>query len=451
MQYDWGRSDADSFISQLLKKGSFPLQAFSGPIAELWMGDYPNMSSWIQMNGKRMLLQEAVSSDHHYFLGESLAQKRINRLPFLLKILDAERPLSLQAHPNQKLAKTLHQNSPENYPDSFSKPELAVSIKKTKLLAGFRSRDELRDSFSNIPELSQLCRCSKEEIHDPNQLPKAFSSLIYSNSEDVEKAVCSHIKNLGEENFSRKNWKEQGNLDSHLLPQDKCFFALIKHYGDKDPGVFCPYFLNYIELEPEDAIFLEPNCPHTCLEGTFLECSTASNNTVRGALTSKFRDTKVFLKMLNYKSIKPKKLRPILNLSPLFYKYETPLASFELQLFRDLPEEGLENSSLPRPVTFSFSSLGMPSILFVLSGTATIFFSQESTIKEGEANSKQEFPVQKKLSQGDAFFLPGGLDSTKAVETIRATKSFNDKEVLKVSLAISKDARVYRAIAQDPS
>lgn len=72
-----------------------------------------------------------------------------------------------------------------------------------------------------------------------------------------------------------------------------------------DIGCFCPYLLNYITLEPGEAMFLDANEPHAYLSGDCVECMACSDNVVRAGLTPKFIDKETLHSMLTYHTGKP--------------------------------------------------------------------------------------------------------------------------------------------------
>ena len=92
--YAWG---SESFIPQLTGD-SAPENV---PQAELWMGAHPKAPSLVWHDGEWVPLSKIIREDPEGVLGKSTAKKFSNRLPFLFKILAAQRPLSIQAHPNR--------------------------------------------------------------------------------------------------------------------------------------------------------------------------------------------------------------------------------------------------------------------------------------------------------------------------------------------------------------
>src|SRR5689334_6525212 len=98
--YDWGQRGADAFIPRLLGRPAEP----GTPYAELWIGAHPGMPSHVVLDGRRRTLGEVIDSAPEAVLGRASLERFGPRLPFLLKVLAAERMLSLQAHPNPRQA-----------------------------------------------------------------------------------------------------------------------------------------------------------------------------------------------------------------------------------------------------------------------------------------------------------------------------------------------------------
>jgi mannose-6-phosphate isomerase len=70
------------------------------------------------------------------------------------------------------------------------------------------------------------------------------------------------------------------------------------------------FFLNYVVLDPGEALFLAPNEPHSYLFGDGVEIMAASDNVVRAGLTPKFKDVDTLLDMLTYRCGPPAVLAP---------------------------------------------------------------------------------------------------------------------------------------------
>ncbi|MBN1893825.1 mannose-6-phosphate isomerase, class I, partial [bacterium] len=121
--YDWGTRDAEAFIPGLL--GMIPKKG--KPYAELWIGTHPKAPSRIEWGGKPVSVQSWIAQNPGWVLGPAVAD-RFGGLPYLLKVVSAAEPLSIQAHPDKKLAERLHAANPTEYPDDNHKPEIAIAL-----------------------------------------------------------------------------------------------------------------------------------------------------------------------------------------------------------------------------------------------------------------------------------------------------------------------------------
>ena len=77
------------------------------------MGTHPSLPSK-DLHTQRTLLD--LVQDNQALLSKDVAEKYENKLPFLFKVLSIGKALSIQAHPNKKLAEKLHAKDPKNYP-----------------------------------------------------------------------------------------------------------------------------------------------------------------------------------------------------------------------------------------------------------------------------------------------------------------------------------------------
>jgi mannose-6-phosphate isomerase len=118
------------------------------PEAELWLGAHPGDPARVVTDDGTESLLDVLASDPARQLGEQNIEDFGERLPFLLKLLAAEEPLSLQAHPSARQAEEgfhrenhlgVPMDSPvRNYKDGSHKPELVVALSTFEALAGFR-------------------------------------------------------------------------------------------------------------------------------------------------------------------------------------------------------------------------------------------------------------------------------------------------------------------------
>ncbi len=119
------------------------------PEAEMWLGAHPgDPSHLVGRDGRRTSLLDAVRSDPEGLLGADRSAKWSGNLPYLLKVLAADEPLSLQAHPSaaqaaegfaRENAAGIPVDAPtRNYRDASHKPELICALTEFHALVGFR-------------------------------------------------------------------------------------------------------------------------------------------------------------------------------------------------------------------------------------------------------------------------------------------------------------------------
>eukprot|EP00753_Platysulcus_tardus_P004916 PLAT12760.1.p1 GENE.PLAT12760.1~~PLAT12760.1.p1 ORF type:complete len:353 (+),score=159.17 PLAT12760.1:47-1060(+) len=222
-------------------------------------------------------------------------------LPFLLKILSVAKALSIQAHPDKPLAERLHADRPEVYKDDNHKPEMAIALTPFEAMCRFRPAGEIAAQLRRVQPLRGLCggdegvsaflaaadSCpdgSSEECRD--QLRKLFTQYMQADAAAVEAAVGEWVDSLS----SAEEMKEEC---------DALALRLQSQYPG-DVGVFAPYWLNYIQLQPGQAMFLAANEPHAYLSGDIVECMACSDNVVRAGLTPKYKDVDTLCSMLTY-------------------------------------------------------------------------------------------------------------------------------------------------------
>ena len=100
--YEWGTRNADAFIPHLLG-----IQAEPGiPYAELWIGAHPKAPSFVLGDTGRVALPDLIGESPREILGAHGDEKFSSQLPFLLKVLSAAEPLSIQAHPDRRQAES---------------------------------------------------------------------------------------------------------------------------------------------------------------------------------------------------------------------------------------------------------------------------------------------------------------------------------------------------------
>ena len=108
------------------------------PFAELWMGTHPDLPSEIEVEGRPIALNEFISASAGEILGPAVTREFEGQLPYLLKVLSAGAPLSIQTHPSKERAREgfIREDAAgisrsaghRNYRDTNHKPELIAAL-----------------------------------------------------------------------------------------------------------------------------------------------------------------------------------------------------------------------------------------------------------------------------------------------------------------------------------
>ncbi|MFE6926312.1 mannose-6-phosphate isomerase, class I [Nocardia sp. NPDC057663] len=303
------------------------------PEAELWFGAHPADPAYVKAaEGTRSLL-EVVAADPARELG-AVADTFGTRLPFLLKILAAEEPLSLQAHPSSAQARAGFErenrtgvplDSPlRNYRDDSHKPELVVALDRFEALAGFRDPHRtvalLRaldvpglniyaELLAAQPDSAGLRTLFTTWITLP---PAALSTLLPT----VLEGCVRYLSSKGTREFTA---------------EVRTALELAEVYPG-DAGVLAALLLNRLTLEPGQALFLDAGNLHAYLRGVGVEIMANSDNVLRGGLTPKHVDVPELLRVLDFEPIELPVIEPVLGADGSV-RYRTPAPEFALCRF----------------------------------------------------------------------------------------------------------------------
>ncbi|MCB1167438.1 MAG: mannose-6-phosphate isomerase, class I [Leptospiraceae bacterium] len=293
--YSWGSNDPDGAIGDILRKnteGEIP----PGPYAELWYGDHPSGPSLLPDGSN---LREQIEREKGHILGSEFADG--GKLPYLLKILESQSPLSIQAHPDLDLARRLHDSDPDHYPDANHKPEIAICLRPGfGAMAGFRSANELIAQLKQYPELNDvlpgLQAASNGNARDA--LKSAFAALY--------RMPGNSLAAISQKLYQRiQKSPQEGRTGTEIY-----FLRFCDLYGFEDPGVFSIFLMNLVQFRPGESLFMGAREPHAYLQGSIIECMACSDNVVRGGLTSKFVDVDTLVEMLHYRMGPPDRIEP---------------------------------------------------------------------------------------------------------------------------------------------
>ena len=356
--YDWGVSgQTPSAVAELGSLNREEKIDEEKPHAELWMGTHLsglNVIKETDSDSSSSSLKQHVEANAKETLGEKCLKRFGNDLPFLLKVLSVAKALSIQAHPDKQLAEKLHEEKPHMYKDANHKPEMALAVTEFEAMSGFIS--EPKEALEKCPELKLLTGIRLEEMDAMKEDKKAqmkylFTKVMLAEKEEVAKHVRALVKRLKEEAEGKG-----GNDDDE---RDRLALRLNGQYPD-DVGVMCAYLLNYIKLQPGEAVYMAANEPHAYLDGECVEVMATSDNVVRAGLTPKARDTEILCDMLTYKLGKPEVLTGDV-IDKNTKRYSPPFDEFELEVISCSKNETAE-------LTVSQG----PSILLVKNGKGTL-------------------------------------------------------------------------------
>jgi mannose-6-phosphate isomerase len=319
-EYAWGSRTA---IAALL--GQPPSDR---PQAELWMGAHPAASSCIELDGRKERLIDAIAGRAEAFLGEPVRARFGAQLPFLLKVLAADQPLSLQAHPDEAQARRgfdaenaagIPLDAPgRTYRDPHHKPELLCALTPFDALCGFRPAEALREVLELVaggPGDALVPRGAAPI--DAAAIAELVRGLLALDPAARRELVASVVE------ACRTRARGGGWLAR------PCGWALRLHeLYPGDIGVVIALLLNDVHLEPGEALYLPPRRLHAYVRGVGIEIMASSDNVLRGGLTPKHVDVDELLRVLDFA---PWRVDPVTprRVGEEFV-YDTPAPEFRL-------------------------------------------------------------------------------------------------------------------------
>ncbi len=310
------------------------------PEAELWIGAHPKAPSRVVAPEGLGTLDRAIQDDPVGILGPEVCAHFGNELPFLLKVLAAAEPLSIQAHPDHDQARRgwARENAEgvpvdaprRNYRDPNHKPELVSALTPFTALEGFRTFEEIARNLEPVarPEIApELGRLAREQT--PLALRALFARLMTLDPEEQGLVLKRATGEAARRRQTDRAWEWVARLMARY---------------PADVSVLCPLYLNVVTLDPGDALYLPARELHAYLEGTAIEIMANSDNVLRGGLTHKHVDLPELLATLVFEGRVPQALKPVAS-GPGECVYRTPAREFELGLL----EVAAERPFTPSP------------------------------------------------------------------------------------------------------
>ena len=318
--YAWGSTTA---IPELLG-----LPATGEPQAELWLGAHPAAPSRMESGGT---LLDRIDADPAGELSAAVVDRFGPRLPFVLKVIAAARPLSLQAHPGlararagyaEEEARGVPADSPErSYPDPNHKPELICALTPFEALCGFRAIPEtlrlLSLLASRAPAVGHYVEAlrARPAAEGLREVVTGVLTLPPGRRQRLVDAVTEACRAGGPD-----------------FPVELATGASLGAAYPGDPGVLIALLLNRVRLEPGDAMFLAAGNLHCYLSGTAVEVLANSDNVLRGGLTPKHVDVPELLRVMDVTDGPPPLLTPV-PAGPGHVAYRPPVPDFRLDRY----------------------------------------------------------------------------------------------------------------------
>lgn len=357
--YAWGSTTALPHLLGVEPTGE--------PQAELWMGAHPGAPSRIDRGAGEQPLPDVIAADPERELGAATVARFGPRLPFLLKILAAGAPLSLQVHPDPAQAEAGFEDEERrrvpldaahrNYKDPHHKPEMLCALTPFDGLCGFRTPPHSAAlleglGVGSLKPYADLLRAHPEDA----ALREVFTAVLTADREEMAHTVA------------------EAAAAAERLGGPYAPYARLAHDYPGDPGVIAAMLLNHFRLQPGEAVFLGAGVPHAYIDGLGVEVLANSDNVLRAGLTPKHVDVPELLKIVKFEAGDPHVLRPEGDGEEL---YEAPVDEFRLSRFLLAP--GAASRVLPPDA---------PQILLCTAGSPRV----------GELS----------LAPGESVFVPAG-------------------------------------------
>ena len=338
------------------------------------MGTYPTTPSYVLATNE--LLQDVLDANREALIGQQVLDRFGTDLPFLPKILSMSKALPLQLHPNRDLAAKLHKEDPEKYGDTNHKPEIGLALSKFEAFAGFKQSKDIMA----LLQLEPL----KEHLPEGDLTPEGLKTLcsdLLKLPEDKVGQIQSGLAQISKSEYGHQAYI----LD--LLPR------LQEQYSAEDNGTLVALIcMNYLILQPGEAIYVPADGIHAWLSGDIVECMARSDNVLNvGFCPRADRDNiDLFTNTLTFKasSVQEMYLQPVPS--------DKSVRGKTVDYRPELSEFNLLKTSLAGPNDFDIvSPIQGPSIMIVTKGKGRLTAAGKQVVD---------------LDEGWVFFVGQGVE-----------------------------------------
>jgi mannose-6-phosphate isomerase len=390
-RYDWGSTTAiPAFLGTT---------ADGGPVAEVWMGAHPLAPSTLLVDGAEPAepLDAAIAARPLELLGAEVVDRWGPRLPFLLKLLAADAPLSLQVHPTAEQAVAGYAREEADgpgrtapgrrYRDAWHKPEIVLALTPFQALAGVRPPQlTLAVLHDLVPAPGPGGRGA------PPALSAFGAALGRPVAGDAVRAAFDVVTAAGQDELA-----EASEVLAHAggrrlaagggehAQDDACLVELQRaHPGD--PGVLLSTLLHHLTLQPGQCLYLAPGQLHAYRSGVAVEAMATSDNVLRAGLTHKHVDVAELAAVVDLEPAPAPVLAPVPR-GPGALAFQPPVDDVGLDVVT-LDGAGSGGSGGPGALPVEAG----PRIVLVLDGVVELVAGRSSLV----------------LRRGESVFVPAG-------------------------------------------
>ena len=333
--YDWGSTTTIPALLRQPEDGS--------PWAEYWLGTHPagdtvmgndpgvTLDSWLAAHPASLSAGEHSSFGHH--------------LPYLLKILAANQPLSLQAHPSRKeaeagfadeQARRVPIDDPaRNFKDDWPKPEMIVALTPFEALSGFRDPAETLRLFDALGVDDDVMRPTLGPLRfreGAAALAEVFLDCL--TLDDTRRAILYEVLAAAVKH----------NGDDGDVGRFARLAIMLDEYHPGDPSLLAALLLNHVQLAVGQGLHNSAGALHSYLSGTGIEIMACSDNVLRAGLTAKHVDHAALAAIVDFVPAPPDVCNPTAD-GQSASNYSTPDPEFHL--WRLTPKSDDEPAPLP--------------------------------------------------------------------------------------------------------
>ncbi len=333
--YEWG---GKSFIPQLMHVDN----VIGKPFAEYWMGAHPSAPAMVATSEGQMALDQIIQENKVPFLGANIADQ-FGSLPYLFKILDVEKMLSIQVHPSKENAEKGFLKEQEagvpldathrNYKDQNHKPEVMVALSDFWLLHGFMPATALKERLASIAPLQTLLPLFGQDDY------AGLYSYIMRLDQVAADALLKPLLELAvKEVATGKVVKSSPHFWANQ------YYGGVVPSSNIDKGILSIYILNIVNVPKYHGVFQGAGLLHAYLQGQNIELMANSDNVLRGGLTPKHIDIEELLEHIKFEPTYPNILKgDLINSNEVLFP--CPVPDFGLTKITLTPGETYTNQT----------------------------------------------------------------------------------------------------------